>query len=159
MTQSIAARAQAALDHLTAAAADPLFAYPARSDEAAAAQLRLANLLGIPTERVAVSSDGLRRHHQSGEPVLLTVSDPADEHRPDTVYRFILAAPLYDDDPILLLDSCPECGADVPVWTITRLTDLAPTNRRDLPADLTADDTFLYDPGHRDTCDYGPMRG
>ncbi|MDH6580737.1 hypothetical protein [Kitasatospora sp. MAP5-34] len=159
MTRSIAARAQAALDHLDAATADPHFAYPARPDEAAAAQLRLANLLGIPTEQVTVTSDGLRRHYQSGEPVLLTVSDPADDHHPETTYRFIIAAPFYDDDPIYLLDACPECGADVPVWTITRITDLAPAKRRDLPADLTADDTLPYDPGHRDTCVYGPMGG
>ncbi|WP_051970815.1 hypothetical protein [Kitasatospora azatica] len=159
MTRSIAARAQAAADHLAATATDPFFAHPARPDEAAAAQLRLAYLLGVPVNRVTVTSDGLRRHHQSGEPLLLTVTDWADEGGTEAVYRFILGAPLYDDDPFRLLDACPECGADVPVWTVIRITDLAPANRSDVPADLSADDTFLYDPGHRDTCDFGSMRG
>ncbi|PYC66040.1 hypothetical protein C7C46_31870 [Streptomyces tateyamensis] len=158
MTPSITARAQAALDYLETASTDPAFAHPARPEDAATAQLRLAHLLGIPLTNVTVTADLLRRRHQSGEPLLLTATDPADGENPQETYHFILSTPLLDHDPFHLLEPCPECDQPVPVRAITRLTDLAPALTRDLPDDVLDNLQFLFDPAHRDTCDFGPAR-
>lgn len=158
MTLSITARAQAALDHLHTASADPTFAHPTRPQEAAAAQLRLAYLLGIPLADVTVTADLLRRHHQSGEPLLLTATDPAEDGSPETPYRFTLSTPLLDGDPFHLLEPCPECSQPVRVRAVARITDLAPDKIRDLPDDVLDSDPFLFDPAHLDTCPFGPTR-
>jgi len=119
-----------------------------RGGEQALTAVRLAALLGIGLDRIAVQPDALRRRTTCGEPLLATVTCPHTGEQ----YVFLARHPLYEDDSFELLGSCPECAARVPLAEIRHLADLG--------THLTSEDTptaetFALDEGHTADCQYG----
>ncbi|MFZ3555828.1 hypothetical protein [Streptomyces sp. BH055] len=128
---------------------------PYRGHDHAITILRLAALLGLDRTHITATPDGMRRHHQVGEPVRATATCPATGEE----FVFLNPDPIYDDEPLHLLHPCPACGREVPLIHVRTLADLgahltAPaidvTRLRHVSHLLS--DLFDDDPGHATTC-------
>ncbi|MFJ9174927.1 hypothetical protein [Streptomyces sp. NPDC102360] len=152
-TPSIAEQARTAAEFVTRTrATDPRGPY--RGEDHALTILRLSALLGFDRTRITAAPDGLRRHHQLGEPVRATATCPTTSEE----YVFLNPDPTYSDEPLHLLRPCPACGGEVPLVQVITLADLG-TYLTDTP-DLVRmrhvlhllSDLFDEDPGHRSGC-------
>ncbi|WP_199550360.1 hypothetical protein [Streptomyces sp. N35] len=120
---------------------------PYRGEEQARTAIRLASTLGIDPDEVTTSPDWLRRHRGPGEPVLATVRCPVSGED----FTFLNRQPVYTDEPLHLLQPCPECGKLVPVAEIRDLADLGTFLATDQTPD---DDLFDEDPAHSPECQW-----
>ncbi|MEV3854969.1 hypothetical protein AB0J38_11655 [Streptomyces sp. NPDC050095] len=152
-TLSLAEQARAAAEFVAhTRATDPRGPY--RGEDHALTILRVSALLGLERTHITAGPDGLRRHHQIGEPVRATATCPATGEE----FVFLNPNPNYTDEPLHLIRPCPFCGGDVPLIQVITLADLGtylteqpdPVRLRHVLHLLS--DLFDEDPGHLTGC-------